>query len=141
MADKQPDMMEMMAMMQKMQQPASPPQTAVTIQGINKYWPQILGAVALGWFLVGQGKEQEKLMGRVATIEKSQEDLTKVKEGLTETKTAQLKASGEVQELRNAVNAITASQAELSKKFDGMANDVRAVGQQISSISQAMRSR
>ena len=100
---------------------------AISVQGINKYWPQIVGAVALGWFLVGQGKEQQALISRVQIIEKSVESIGQVKAD-------QARTSGEVRELQVAVGAITAGQKEI-------ANDLRAVGQQVNAISQSLRGR
>lgn len=107
---------------------------AVTFQGINKYWPQLVGIVALGWFLVGQGKEQQALMGRVDLLEKNAESVTQVKAD-------QAKTSGEVRELQIAVNNIQASQKEISGQIQAIADDLRAANSQISSIAQAMRSR
>ena len=108
-------------------QAQAPAPGAISVQGINKYWPQIVGAVVLGWFLVGQGKEQQALISRVQSIEKSIETVSQVKAD-------QAKTSGEVRELQTAVNAITAGQKEI-------ASDLRAVGQQVSAISQNLRAR
>ena len=108
-------------------QAQAPAPGAISVQGINKYWPQIVGAVVLGWFLVGQGKEQQALISRVQSIEKSIETVSQVKAD-------QAKTSGEVRELQTAVSAITAGQKEI-------ASDLRAVGQQVSAISQNLRAR
>jgi len=105
-----------------MQQPAA---GTLSMQGINKYWPQIIGAVALGYFLMQQGKDQQALVGRVQIIEESVKSIGQVKAD-------QAKTSGEVRELQIAVNAITVGQKEI-------ANDLRAVGQQVSAISQSLR--
>lgn len=107
-----------------LQQPAH---GSISVQGIHKYWPQIVGAVAIGWFLVGQGKEQQALISRVQIIEKSVESIGQVKAD-------QAKTSGEVRELQTAVSAITAGQKEIS-------SDLRAVGQQVAAISQSLRGR
>jgi hypothetical protein len=98
---------------------------AITMQGINKYWPQLVAAVALGYFLMQQGKEQQALVGRVQIVEESVKSIGQVKAD-------QAKTSGEVRELQIAVNAITVGQKEI-------ANDLRAVGQQVSAISQSLR--
>ena len=108
-------------------QAQAPAPGAISVQGINKYWPQIVGAVALGWFLVGQGKEQQALVSRVQIIEKAVESVGQVKAD-------QARTSGEVRELQVAVSAITAGQKEI-------ASDLRAVGQQVSAISQTLRGR
>ncbi len=108
-------------------QAQAPAPGAISVQGINKYWPQIVGAVALGWFLVGQGKEQQALISRVQIIEKSVESVSQVKAD-------QARTSGEVRELQVAVSAITAGQKEI-------ASDLRAVGQQVAAISQSLRGR
>ncbi|PUE20359.1 hypothetical protein [Limnohabitans sp. WS1] len=118
---------------------AAMPQTqpavgAISVQGINKYWPQIIGAVALGWFLVGQGKEQQALVGRVQSIEKSVESINQVK-------AEQALTSGEVRELKIAVGSINAAIKDMGGKFDVMAGDMRAVSQQVSAISQSLRGR
>lgn len=110
------------------------PAGAISVQGINKYWPQIVGAVALGWFLVGQGKEQQALMGRVQVIEKSVETIGQVK-------AEQAKTSGEVRELQIAVSSINVSIKDMANKFDTMGGDVRAMSQQMSAISQNLRAR
>jgi peptidoglycan hydrolase CwlO-like protein len=108
--------------------------SAITVQGINKYWPQIVGAVAIGWFLVGQGKEQQALQGRVATLEKSAESVTQVKAD-------QAKTSGEVSELKITVKSIQTGQEDLAKRMESVGSDVRALSAQVSSISQALRGR
>jgi hypothetical protein len=109
------------------QQMAQQAPGAISVQGINKYWPQIVGAVALGWFLMQQGKEQQALISRVQIIEKSVESVSQVKAD-------QARTSGEVRELQVAVSAITAGQKEI-------ASDLRAVGQQVAAISQSLRGR
>ncbi len=111
----------------RMQQAQAPAPGAISVQGINKYWPQIVGAVALGYFLMQQGKEQQALVSRVQIIEKSVEMVSQVKAD-------QAKTSNEVRELQTAVNAITAGQKEI-------ASDWRAVGQQVAAISQSLRGR
>lgn len=111
----------------KMQQAQAPAPGAISVQGINKYWPQIVGAVALGYFLMQQGKDQQALVSRVQIVEKSVESIGQVKAD-------QAKTSNEVRELQTAVNAITAGQKEI-------ANDLRAVGQQVAAISQSLRGR
>lgn len=118
----------------KMQQSASPPAGAISVQGINKYWPQIVGAVALGWFLVGQGKEQQALVSRVQIIEKSVESISQVKAD-------QAKTSGEVRELQIAVNSINVSIKDMGTKFEAMSSDMRTVSQQMTAISQNLRAR
>lgn len=107
---------------------------AITMQGINKYWPQIVGAVAIGWFLVGQGKEQQALQGRVATLEKAAESVTQVKAD-------QARTSGEVSELKITVKSIQTGQEDLAKRMESIGSDVRALSSQVSSISQALRGR
>lgn len=109
----------------KMQQSQGPAPGAISMQGINKYWPQIVGAVALGYFLMQQGEKQQALVSRVQIVEKSVESIGQVKAD-------QAKTSGEVRELQIAVNNITTGQKEI-------ANDLRAVGQQVTAISQALR--
>lgn len=52
---------EIKAIAQAVPQPQPAP-GAISVQGINKYWPQIIGAVALGYFLMRQGKEQQALI-------------------------------------------------------------------------------
>lgn len=107
---------------------------AITMQGINKYWPQIVGAIAIGWFLVGQGKEQQALQGRVATLEKAAESVTQVKAD-------QARTSGEVSELKITVKSIQTGQEDLAKRMESIGSDVRALSSQVSSISQALRGR
>lgn len=116
------------------QQMAQQAPGAISVQGINKYWPQIVGAVLLGWFLVGQGKEQQALVSRVQIIEKSVETIGQVKAD-------QAKTSGEVRELQIAVNSINASIKDVGNKFDTMRGDVLAMSQQMSAISQNLRAR
>lgn len=123
---------DLKAIAQAMQQ--TQPAGAISVQGINKYWPQIVGAVALGWFLVGQGKEQQALMGRVQVIEKAVESISQVK-------AEQAKTSSEVRELQIAVNSINVSIKDMGNKFDTMGGDVRAMSQQMSAISQNLRAR
>jgi peptidoglycan hydrolase CwlO-like protein len=108
--------------------------SAITVQGINKYWPQIVGAVAIGWFLMGQGKEQQALIGRVATLEKLAESVTQVKAD-------QSKTSGEVSELKITVKSIQTGQEDLAKRMEAVGSDVRALSSQVASISQALRGR
>lgn len=107
---------------------------AITFQGINKYWPQIVGAVAIGWFLMGQGKEQQALQNRVESLEKSAESVVKVKED-------QLKTSSEVSELKLTVKSIQTGQEDLAKRMESVGADVRALSAQVASISQALRGR
>lgn len=109
----------------KMQQSQGPAPGAISVQGINKYWPQIVGAVALGYFLMQQGEKQQALVSRVQIVEKSVELIGQVKAD-------QVKTSGEVRELQTAVNAITAGQKEI-------ASDLKALGQQVTAISQSLR--
>jgi hypothetical protein len=108
-------------------QAQAPAPGAISVQGINKYWPQIVGAVALGYFLMQFGKEQQALISRVQMIEKSVESVSQVKAD-------QARTSGEVRELQVAVSAITAGQKEI-------ASDLRTVGQQVAAISQNLRGR
>lgn len=115
-------------------QPAQPAPGAISVQGINKYWPQIVGAVAVGYFLMGQGKEQQALVGRVATLEKSAESVVQVKAD-------QQKTSGEVSELKITVKSIQTGQEDLAKRMESVGSDVRALSAQVSSISQALRGR
>lgn len=125
---------EINAIAAKLQQaPAQAPGT-ISVQGINKYWPQIVGAVAVGYFLMGQGKEQQALIGRVATLEKSAESVTQVKAD-------QAKTSGEVSELKITVKSIQTGQEDLAKRMESVGSDVRALSAQVSSISQALRGR
>jgi peptidoglycan hydrolase CwlO-like protein len=112
----------------------TPAPGTVSVQGISKYWPQIVGAVALGWFLVGQGKEQQALVGRVQVVEKSVEAISQVRADQTRT-------AGEVRELQIAVNSINVSIKDMGQKFDAMGGDVRAMSQQMSAISQSLRTR
>lgn len=109
----------------RMQQSQGPAPGAISVQGINKYWPQIVGAVALGYFLMQQGKDQQALVSRVQIVEKSVESIGQIK-------VDQAKTGSEVRELQTAVNAITAGQKEIS-------SDLRALGQQVTAISQALR--
>lgn len=127
-----PEDLKNIAAMQAQAQASAP--GAISVQGIHKYWPQIVGAVALGWFLVGQGKDQQALMGRVQVIEKSVETISQVKAD-------QAKTSGEVRELQIAVNSINLSIKDMGNKFDAMGGDVRAMSQQMSAISQNLRAR
>jgi hypothetical protein len=124
---------EMLAKAAAMQAQPSAPKGVVSMEGINKYWPQLIGAVALCWFLVGQGKEQQALMGRVQTIEKSVETIGQVKAD-------QIKTNSDVLELKIAVNTITTGQKELTARIDSMSADLRAVGTTVTAIAQSMRS-
>ncbi len=90
--------------------------------------------MAIGWFLVGQGKEQQALQGRVATLEKAAESVTQVKAD-------QARTSGEVSELKITVKSIQTGQEDLAKRMESIGSDVRALSSQVSSISQALRGR
>lgn len=115
-------------------QAQAPAPGAISMQGINKYWPQIVGVVLVGLFLWNQGKEQQAMLSRVQIIEKSVETISQVKAD-------QAKTSGEVRELQIAVNSINVSIKDMGNKFDTMSGDVRAMSQQMSAISQNMRAR
>ncbi len=105
---------------------------AITMQGINKFWPQIVAVVALGAFLWQQGKEQQALINRVVAVERSVDSIGQVKAD-------QVKVSGEVRELQIAVSNISTSQKEISARIETLGTEVRAVGSQVAAISQALR--
>lgn len=105
---------------------------AITMQGINKYWPQIVAIIALGAFLWNQGKEQQALINRVVAVERSVDSISQVKAD-------QVKVSGEVRELQIAVSNISTSQKEISARIESLGSEIRAVGSQVSAISQALR--
>lgn len=115
-------------------QAQAPAPGAISVQGINKYWPQIVGVAVVGLFLWNQGKEQQAMVSRVQVIEKSVETISQVKAD-------QAKTSGEVRELQIAVNSINGSIKDMGTKFDAMGGDVRAMSQMMSSISQNARNR
>lgn len=108
------------------------PQGAITFGGINKYWPQIIGVVGLVWFLMGQAREQEKLVNRVATVEAAVQSINQVKAD-------QIKSSSDMQALQIDMNAVKAAQKDQATKLDTVLAAVGTIGQQVQSLSQAMR--
>lgn len=108
------------------------PQGAITFGGINKYWPQLVGLAALVWFLMGQAREQEKLVNRLATVETSVQSINQVKADQT-------KQTSDMQVLQIDVTAVKQAQKDQAAKLDNIAASVATIGQQIGSISQAMR--
>lgn len=116
---------------QKMQ-PTPTPQGAITFGGINKYWPQLVGVVGLIWFLMGQAREQEKLINRVATVETAVQSINQVK-------TDQAKQTSDMQVLQLDMTSVKQAQKDQSAKLDTVLSAVGTLGQQVQSISQAMR--
>lgn len=108
------------------------PQGAITFGGINKYWPQIIGVVGLVWFLMGQAREQEKLVNRVSTVEAAVQSINQVKAD-------QIKSSSDMQALQIDMNAVKAAQKDQATKLDTVLAAVGTIGQQVQSLSQAMR--
>jgi len=108
------------------------PQGAITFGGINKYWPQLVGVLTLIWFLMGQAREQEKLVNRVATVETAVQSINQVKADQT-------KQTSDMQVLQIDMNAVKAAQKDQAAKLDSVLNAVSTIGQQVQSISQAMR--
>lgn len=118
---------------QKMNTSAPAPQGAITFGGINKYWPQLVGMAALVWFLMGQAREQEKLINRVATVETAVQSINQVKADQT-------KQTSDMQVLQIDMNAVKAAQKDQAAKLETLLGAVSTIGQQVQSISQAMRS-
>lgn len=108
------------------------PQGAITFGGINKYWPQLVGVVGLVWFLMGQAREQEKLVNRVATVETAVQSINQVKADQT-------KQTSDMQVLQIDVTAVKQAQKDQAAKLDNIAASVATIGQQVQSISQAIR--
>lgn len=104
----------------------------VSVAGIQKFWPQIVAVVAIGWFLVGQGREQERMNGRLEKLEQSSASIAQLQE-------VQAKTTTDVRDLQVAVGNITAGQKELAVKVDSLGNELRVVGQQVSSLTQVIR--
>ncbi len=107
-------------------------QGAITFGGINKYWPQLVGVMGLVWFLMGQAREQEKLVNRLSTVETSVQSINQVKADQT-------KQTSDMQVLQIDVTAVKQAQKDQATKLDNIAASVATIGQQIGSISQAMR--
>lgn len=107
-------------------------QGAITFGGINKYWPQLVGVMGLVWFLMGQAREQEKLVNRLATVETSVQSINQVKADQT-------KQTSDMQVLQIDVTAVKQAQKDQATKLDNIAASVATIGQQIGHISQAMR--
>lgn len=108
------------------------PQGAITFGGINKYWPQLVGLAALVWFLMGQAREQEKLVNRVATVETAVQSINQVKADQT-------KQTSDMQLLQVDVASVKQAQKDQAVKLDSVLSAVSTIGQQVQSISQAMR--
>ena len=144
MSEKQPFDMEQFMQMQKAMQmlnppappaaPAAAPQGAITIGGINKYWPQLVGIVVLGLFLNEQGKSQQKLESRVTNVEVAVQSINQVKADQT-------KQTSDMQVLQIDVSAVKQAQKDQAAKLDSVLTAVSTIGQQVQSISQAMRGR
>ena len=112
----------------------SQPQNAITFGGINKYWPQIVGAVALGLWLNSQGEKQAILVNRVATVEEAVKSIGQVKAD-------QQKSSTDMLVLQTDMTAVKAAQKDQAAKLDSVLSAVTTIGQQVQSLSQSMRSR
>lgn len=101
-----------------------PQNNAITFEGINKYWPQIVAIVALGYFLMGQAKEQERLMGRVANVEASMQSVNQVKE-------EQAKNSADMKLLQSDISSLKATQKELLSAVTVISNQVQSWSSQM----------
>lgn len=108
------------------------PQGAITFGGINKYWPQIMGIAALIWFLMGQAREQEKLINRVTSVETAVQSINQVKAD-------QLKSTSDMQVLQIDMTAVKQAQKEQATKMDTVLNAISTLGQQVQALSQAVR--
>jgi hypothetical protein len=116
---------------QKMQ-PTPTPQGAITFGGINKYWPQIIGVVGLIWFLMGQAREQEKLINRVALVETAAQSVNQVK-------TDQAKQTTDMQLLQIDVTAVKQTQKDQSAKLDKVAEAMPVLQNSMNSVLQTVR--
>ena len=121
---------ELLAALLKAQaQPQPAPQGAITFGGINKYWPQIVAVVAIGFWMQTNGAQQAILVSRVATLEESVKSIGQVKAD-------QLKISSDMQVLQIDVTAVKNSTAEQAKKIDTVLSAVSALNQQVQSWAQ-----
>lgn len=105
-------------------QAMKPQNNAVTFEGINKYWPQIVGIVVLGYFLMGQAKEQERLMGRVANVEVAVQSVNQVKE-------EQAKNSADMKLLQSDIASLKTTQKELLSAVTVISNQVQSWSSQM----------
>jgi peptidoglycan hydrolase CwlO-like protein len=77
----------------------------------------------------------------MTNIERDLSELKATRDAITQVKGDQLKTSAEVAELRMTVKSIQTGQEDLAKKMESVSSDVRALGQQMSAISQNLRGR
>lgn len=104
------------------------PNNAITFEGINKYWPQIVAIVALGYFLMGQAKEQERLMGRVSSVEAAVQSVNQVKE-------EQAKNISDMKLLQADMNAVKSAQKDQAEQMAKILSAVNVLSQQVQSWS------
>jgi peptidoglycan hydrolase CwlO-like protein len=134
------DLKTIMAAMQPA--PAAPPAGAITASGIVKYQTIIIFCImsavgAGGWLVVNSVNGATKM----TNIERDLSELKATRDAITQVKGDQLKTSAEVAELRMTVKSIQTGQEDLAKKMESVSSDVRALGQQMSAISQNLRGR
>lgn len=115
-------------------QTMKPQNNAITFEGINKYWPQIVAIVAVGYFLMNQAKEQERLVNRVVTVEAAVQSVNQVKAD-------QAKSASDMQLLQVDMNAVKSAQKDQAAKLDSVLSSVATVSQQVQALSQAIRQR
>lgn len=132
-----PDYEALYRLQQQLQAPG-----AITAKGIREWWQVIIfiiiGAISVGGWLVATSVSAATKMNNI------ENDIRGLKDGqasVVQLRSDQIKTSGEVRELQIAVSAITNGQKELAGRMDTVSGDVRAVGQQVQAIAQAMRSR
>lgn len=134
------DLKTIMAAMQP--PPAAPPAGAITASGIVKYQTIIIfcimSAIGVGGWLVANSVSGATKM---TNIERDLSELKATRDAITQVKGDQLKTSAEVAELRMTVKSIQTGQEDLAKKMESVSSDVRALGQQMSAISQNLRAR
>mgnify|MGYP003455782299 CR=1 FL=1 len=138
---------DIQAIARTMQQSAPPtpqapqaPQGAITANGMVKYQTiiifVIMSAVGVaGWLVTNSVSAATKM----TNIERDLAELKSTRDSLSQVKGDQLKTGAEVAELRLTVKNIQTGQEDLAKKMESVSSDLRAVGQQVAAISQAMR--
>lgn len=138
---------DIQAIARTMQQAAPPtpqapqaPQGAITANGMVKYQTiiifVIMSAVGVaGWLVTNSVSAATKM----TNIERDLAELKSTRDSLSQVKGDQLKTGAEVAELRLTVKNIQTGQEDLAKKMESVSSDLRAVGQQVAAISQAMR--
>jgi hypothetical protein len=87
---------------------------AITFQGINKYWPQLVGAAACVWFLMGVAKDGHAMASRVALLERSVQGLTDEKVDKKEFAAFAAKQDKQAEQLERVATAVNALQSGMN---------------------------